>query len=178
MNKTVRLTLAALALVAASSASQAGVIADWGAINAPGQTLDVYHSFSSTVNNFQDDYLFSLAGSGSTSGDLDTFDGWFNFLNINLDSIKLFKNGSQVGQDLSPTNGFSFSGLGAGSYVLRITGDVTSDWFGWNNSAVGYEGSVTVRTTASAVPEPATFALLGAGLAAIGVMRRRKAAAV
>jgi hypothetical protein len=173
MNKTVRFTLATLALVAASGAAQAGVIADWGAINAPGQTFSLSHSFSSAVNNFEDDYLFSLAGSGSASGDVDTFDGFLNLLDIDLDSVKLFKNGSLVATDTTFSNGFSFSGLGVGSYVLRITGDVTKEWGLWPTN-VGYEGDVTIRTSASAVPEPATFALLGAGLAAIGVMRRRK----
>lgn len=173
MNKTVRFTLAALALVAASGAAQAGVIANWGTINAPGQTFDLSHTFSSPVSNFEDDYLFSLAGSGSASGDVDTFDGFLNLLDIDLDSVKLFKNGSLVGTDSSFYNGFSFAGLGVGNYVLRISGDVTREWGLWPSN-VGYTGDVTIRTSASSVPEPATFALLGAGLAAIGVMRRRK----
>lgn len=178
MKKSVRFALAALVLSAASGGAQAGVIANWGNISAPGATLSLYNSFSSATS-FSDDYLFSLTGSGSSSGEVDTFDGFLNFLNIELSSVKLFKDGSLLGTDSSPS-GFSFSGLTAGSYSLQVNGKVTNS-LGLFPSKVGYEGDVSIRVSAptggaptASVPEPTTFALLGAGLAALGFMRRRK----
>ncbi len=183
MNKTVRFTLAALVLAAASGAAQAGVIANWGSISAPGATYSLGNSFSSTTASFSDDYLFSLGGSGGSTGDLDTFEGLLSYFDIEITSIKLFKDGNLFGTDSTPTSGFSFSGLTAGNYALRVGGNVTKEWSlfgGLLGTPVGYNGSVSISVSGpstsnpASVPEPATFALLSAGLAAVGFLRRRK----
>ncbi len=182
MKKSVRFALAALVLAAASGGAQAGVIANWGNISAPGATFDLSHSFSSTTT-FSDDYLFALGNSGGSTGDLDTFNALLNSVSIELSSVKLFKDGSLFGTDTTPTGGFTFAGLTAGNYSLQVNGKATSapligGLFGGASYTVASRSAWRVHhagtTSPTSVPEPTTFALLSAGIAAIGFMRRRK----
>ncbi len=147
MKKSIRFALAALVLTAASGGAQAGVITNWGNIAAPGATFSLYNSFSSATT-FSDDYLFSLSsGTGNAIGEVDTFDGFLNFLNVELSSVKLFKDGNLFGTDANPSARFSFNGLTAGNYALQVSGKVTNS-LGLFPSKVGYDGEVKINVSA------------------------------
>lgn len=75
--------------------------------------------------------------------------------------------------DLGPTglvtalNVDSTVNFGPGDTTLQLNLDGT-----WSEDATGVSGTYTISPVA-AVPEPATLGLLGAGLAAFGLLRRR-----
>jgi PEP-CTERM motif-containing protein len=67
-----------------------------------------------------------------------------------------------------PSASYSFSGLAAGLYSIR---------FGVMSMAES-DGSFNLTSTISAVPEPATYAMLLVGLGVVAVMVRRRRALV
>lgn len=113
-----------------------------------------------------DVYTFSLVNPGfldgiATSLDLSGVLGLVGF------SVVLQDSGfNTIGVDTSPADGFSFAGLSAGSYALTFVG-VTNGSLGGS-----YAGVILAQT----IPEPETYALMLAGLAAVGfvAMRRRQ----
>jgi hypothetical protein len=162
----------ALAAVCTSTTS-------WGSLGPPG-SRDFGNSFSS-AGTYTDCYTFSLSGAANSFGGLIEIDPWLNRLDIDVASVSLFNGGvsggsttgSIFGFDVNPVS-FNFGGLSIGTYSLVVVSNVARE-FGLFNEAVRYRGSITTaRSGAVAVSEPGTLAILGLGLALVGLAFRRR----
>jgi hypothetical protein len=71
-----------------------------------------------------------------------------------------------LGTDSDPSDGFSFGSLSSGSYSLTFVGFATG-------TLGGSYGGVILAETAP-IPEPASYALMLAGLAGLGFLMRRR----
>ena len=133
-----KLLAAAAALVASAGASA--------------QTTSV---FDLTSGTFANAYTFTLSSMLSdVTGDTNSSGvSWFGVL---LQSPTV----PYTALDTNPDDGFSFTGLSAGTYALTFLGSGTG----------GYGGYFTV----TAVPEPETYAMMLAGLGAIGFVAARR----
>ena len=131
---------------------------------APGDlgTLDnTSAAFGQVVGSglFVDTYTFTLDNPGMVFGG-----AFANF--VQGFQVELFGAGfTSFGVDATPTDGFSFEGLSAGSYALQFAGVSTS--------AAGVYGGAVSATTAP-IPEPETYAMLLAGLLFVGFVARRR----
>ena len=105
---------------------------------------------------FQDVYSFSIVNPGSLSGGI--ISGDILGLTVTLQDATF----AVVGSDASPGS-FTFGGLAAGSYALNVLGYVPGP-------AGAYDGGFLATT----VPEPGTYAMLLAGLAAVGFVASRR----
>lgn len=118
---------------------------------ASAQTTSVFDLVSGT---FADPYVFTLSAPGSVVGD--TNSSGITWFGVMLQSPTL----GYTSLDTNPDDGFSFSGLSAGTYALTFLG----------SGSGGYGGYYTV----SSVPEPETYAMMLAGLGAVGFMLARR----
>jgi hypothetical protein len=130
-------------------AAAAALVASAG---ASAQTTSV---FDLTSGTFANAYTFTLSSMLSdVTGDTNSSGvSWFGVL---LQSPTV----PYTALDTNPDDGFSFKGLSAGTYALTFLGSGTG----------GYGGFYTV----TAVPEPETYAMMLAGLGAIGFVAARR----
>lgn len=183
MRSTLLKTLkSAVAIALVGMAAQAGA-----ATTAVGLLGATSSSLGGTFNNkgtYTDYYTFTIgAGSNGIAGSTTDTDKTSTIRDVAV--TKFVLSGGTLGSSLIDTSigdGFSFVGLGAGSYTLAVTLDVstTSAWL--NNNSTSYKGSYTgsfraltaPASVASPAPEPADFAMALIGLAGVGVMVRRR----
>ncbi len=112
--------------------------------------------FDLTSGTFANAYAFTVGGPSSVTGDTNSSGvTWFGAL--------LQNPGIYTALDTNPDDGFSFTGLSAGTYSLTFLG----------SGKGGYGGYYTVSSTT--VPEAESVAMVLAGLAVLGAagMRRR-----
>ena len=145
----------------------------------------LYTFLDPVVGNDSVSYTFELLSSGSVAGGysgiptpvLGSNNSFLGFVNSFLGaSPALYLGGSLYAEDTTSSGGtFSFANLAAGVYTLQFltfNGNLT----GTSSQFFSKTGTfaTTVQVTASAVPEPQTYALLlAAGLAVCFVGRRR-----
>lgn len=94
--------------------------------------------------------------------------GSFGTLGLKLTEVKLADDGHSV-SDINIGDGISFNNVAAGEYAVKISGQLTGGTLGGHHYGL-YNGGFSV----SPVPEPETYALLLAGLLAVGYVARRR----
>lgn len=152
------LTLAACAPAMAACTSTF----ELGDLSAPSSSF-LRGSFDA-VQHFDDCYNFTLEEPADISGLVLSVGASLGA--ITLSSLAL----PQSMIDLSPS-AFAFDDLPGGVYQLVVSGDVTGHNGGSVESFAGYGG---IFVTLSSVPEPATWAVMIAGLALAGSALRRR----
>lgn len=125
------------------------------ALSAPALADDTTALFSLTSGTFAIPYNFTLtAPSTDLFGDTNSSGiTWFGVL-LNSATVPF------SALDTNPDDGFSFSGLAAGSYSLTFLGSGTG----------GFGGFYTTVP----IPEPATNAMILGGLALLGLAKMRR----
>ena len=136
-----------------------------------------------TNNPFVDKYIFTLDSGFDSSASLtstylssrttkDLLITGFSLVKfdpLTNDALMTYTGTNTTGTGANPTDVWELraGGLTAGSYFIKVDGQILG-------SAGGTYG--TDLTIAAAVPEPATYGMLGAGLGLLGFVARRKKA--
>lgn len=157
-----KLKFVAAAVLAVAGSSSFAAIVNLGAIDNTVQNIG--NSFSSLVSIFSDTYNFSIIDPGSVQGLAIVFPG-APFFNISNFSAELYSGVTMLGS-IAGNAPNTFTGLGAGSYTLNVFGNPSGSFGG------GYGGFLA--TVTAPIPEPETYAMMLAGLGALGFLARRR----
>ncbi len=115
-----------------------------------------------------------LTGTYSMEQIAESFDGYFNFYQGSFDPLHPLTNAVATDDDSGPACGFcpmiADITLATGvTYILVSTGFSNNEYGTFTNVISGAGNPIE-----GAVPEPATFALVGLGFVGLGFWRRRK----
>ncbi|MCB5184002.1 FxDxF family PEP-CTERM protein [Methylobacillus gramineus] len=153
-------------LIVASSSAYATDLVDLGELHTG---INTYTQTVGADSTFTNTFTFSLAdvSTGTFSlNDLSLTNGDVNVLGFSDLSFSLYNSSDTWLAGSVAAGEFTFANLEAGNYYINVEGTT-------NGVAGGvYSGAINIQ----AVPEPGSYALLGIGLAVIGVVatRRRK----
>jgi hypothetical protein len=154
------MNLKTVAVAALLSASASGYAVSLGTID----NMPIALNNIVPAGTFQDVYAFTIANPGSLSGDAIAINVGNTYNILGLTVTLQDSSFNIIGTDNTPGNGFTFSSLAAGNYALNVLGFANGSSGGW------YAGGFIAQT----VPEPETYAMMLAGLAAVGFIAARR----
>jgi hypothetical protein len=167
---------AVAALVLVTSANAANIITDTGNVGTPVETSVFSHVTAGEV--FSDELQFSLSSAGTLTFLLEDFIvpskplGPFapgDILSNPTLSFDLYDN-------IHPNGNTLFGSGGVGSYTFNLAaGQYHIDFYGTTAGLNG--GTYSASVSLAPVPEPETYAMMLAGLGALGFMARRRKSA-
>jgi hypothetical protein len=170
-----KLKLKPIVLAAALALSSASIYAENISFNVPltGPAGNVYTAGFEVrhvvAGAFEDTFTFTPEVAGFLHGSLVTT-GANTFDNINFTSASI--NG--IAFDFSPTGinewGFTNVAFSSGPIILKLFGIAAPDLAPGTAIAASYAGTLNI----SAVPEPATYAMMLGGLGLVGFVARRR----
>ncbi len=143
--------LSAGAQFAVSTLGQSGIVVSWDQRHSNTSSAVVQFQYSTNGTTFTNFGMPFIASAGDT---------WFNNRTVDLSGVAGVSNNASFAFRI-----VSSFAPAAGGYVASTTGSSYATTGTWRFDMV----------TVSAVPEPTTTALLLAGLAAVGLLARRRA---
>lgn len=170
-----------------------GITLNNGPVEAPlygnGTNLDVNLSLTLSSLSFNDYITFTVPTASTTTGISTTFDirARNNILSsFSAFRVRIYNNAMPSGTNpfsainaMTPFYDVAFTGLNQINNFVEesFSGVVTGPGFMWvSGTAIGTNPLYNIQLTAAPIPEPGTYAMLLAGLAAVSFVAKRRSA--